>query len=140
MSQVKSNSSSPLVAVEALARRASGAGVLSPEGLRALTDGHISGDDMLMARRLVTTAMERVNASAARQKEVAPLEKELGRHQLARQLADATTSVYFEKNPPGVLGRSAELLGRMTDSAFAGMNGWILSTRKSSLQQTAPAR
>ena len=95
MTTVKSTSSSQTMAVEAVARRAAGSGVLSADGLRALTDGHISGNDMLMARRLVTTAMERVNAAAARQHEVAPLEKELGRHQLARQLANVTTSAYF---------------------------------------------
>ena len=133
MAPVPSVSSSRPAAVEALARRASSAGVLSPAGLKALTDGHISGADMLMARRLVTTAMERVNTAGAKQDQYKPLEKEFGRYQVARRLAEATTEAYFAKNPPGVLGKASEVMGRLTDGAFENMNGWMLESRKGRL-------
>ncbi len=137
MAPISSVSSPRPAVVEALARKAAGAGVLSPAGLKALTDGHISGPDMLMARRLVATAMEKVNAAGADSNHYKPLEREFGRYQLARRLADETTKVYLDENP-SIGGQLAVTLGRLTDGAFEGMNGWMLESRRRRLASPTP--
>ena len=71
---------------------------------------------MLMARRLVATAMEKVNA-ATRGETTAPTPTPTLISELARRLADETTKVYLDENP-SIGGQLAATLGRLTEKVF----------------------